>query len=182
MGLHADDATSGTFCEDVDDLRYQKGFRRKAEQDPRRLRPRDILPLPLASVPEVRPNQLSRVVRKRLGRNQAIADRVNESVVALNQLGGCAESSHLPPFAAQTQCLDHLHDVIRSCPPPADRMQAEEAVNELLGQGRAYDGDGASTLLAPYDPELASVPQVGAVPVELASQLPEPARSCLVRF
>ena len=163
MGLHADTPPE-MFWQDVDDLRDQKEFRRKAEQDPRRLRPRDILPLPLVSVPEVLPNQLSRGVRKRLGRNQAIAERVNESVEALNQLGGCAGSSHLPPSAAQPQCLDHLFDVIRSCPPPADRVQAEEAVNELLGQGCAYDGDGASTLLAPYDPELASVPHVGAVP------------------
>ena len=107
MGLHADDAPLGMFWEDVDDLRDQKEFRRKAEQDPRRLRPRDILPLPLVSVPEVLPNQLSRGVRKRLGRNQAIAERVNESVEALNQLGGCAGSSHLPPSAAQSQCLDH---------------------------------------------------------------------------
>ena len=128
MGLHAD-ASPPMFWQDADDLRVQKEFRRKADQDPRRLRPRDILPLPLVSVPEVLPNRLSRGVRKRLGRSHAIAERVNESVEALNQLGGCSGPSHLPPSAAQSLCLDHLHDVIRSCPPPADRVQAEEAVN-----------------------------------------------------
>jgi hypothetical protein len=132
-------------------------------------------------VPSFVEHRVSRGVRQRLGRSRRVALEVNESVTALNQLAGFNFASNEPCSAAQSASLDHLRSVISSEFPTAFPETTKESVSAILGTTHNY-GCSDISHLASYDPELLSVPSVGAHPVSSAQHLPDEARNFLVHF
>ena len=97
--------------------------------------PRDLLPLPDERSDHLRQvRSLGRASAQRLGRERAVAGRLQETVRSLNSLFGEGEFRGERPSLAQQSALDSIERVIRDDIPPLDWDEtAEASLQAMLG-------------------------------------------------
>ena len=134
---------------------------------------RDLFPVPLLRVDSHAPPEgaVSRCVRRRLLRRDAVAEECNRAIGALNDLAGRPQAPGAPGLAER---LPHrlVHERVRRAavelgPPPPDLSPAG-ALRELRGAGVYEDLDSP---VVSFDDSLVSLPEAGNTPVPLGQLL-----------
>ena len=145
---------------------------------------RYFLPLPYFKGGEVDLGaSLSRGVRQRLGRRRAVDERANETIWALNALGGLdgVECSN-PGGELQRSSVNYVRGrVFDEAPPQASR--AQEALLELLRSDSRYTEGGEGTgSLAPFGSAEVSLPEPAVDAPAVVDLLPADAADYFIRF
>ena len=144
-------------------------------------RQRDLLPLPVPEVLTVRAcaRSLSRPVRQRIARRQAVSSAVAESVRALNWCWHPQVSAASKPSASQLESLSYVEECIDLIGGAPSGSSPQAALEELLGSQPLYGNP--CKVAAYHDGSVVSLPaRAGVVP--LSKFLPETDRVMLDRF
>ena len=129
------------------------------------VRHRDLFPLPhLLPSKEGPVSHKSRSVQQRILRRRHWSEWANEGISALNDLAGRGAHLEGEPNGGQISCIANISQAYRSIGKPDNEFTPEESLSEILGSSHVYSDEGT---VAPYQEELVSFPEVGAVPAPL---------------
>eukprot|EP00971_Amphidinium_carterae_P340416 6478747-Amphidinium_carterae.3 len=119
---------------------------------------REVLPLPVLHEEGRAARTLARGVRQRIGRRRAVDVRTNESIAAVNWLGGFSDHASVAalPTETQKQAQQFIRSRVEASPAALSPFDSEATARSLLGSGRPYDVGACN--VAPLDLSLLSIP------------------------
>ena len=149
---------------------------------------RDLLPLPLLA-PEVS-GQIgssfeSTCAKRNRVRRQSNLQKTNEVISALNSLAGFKHQDCGPATQNQQVAQRRLLRKVCDLPRSTERVFQREAIRELLLECPSspyMTGEDVTGGVVAYDPTLASLPEVGAQPLDACTLLDKQGREILEMF